>query len=107
MNMYKVYFQVMNIIVKYHHLHFTYINFFNKTTLIFILLFFISFFLIVDNILISFDQFFTHLYFISKYPLIYPYNQSIDTSEIINIFILTDNPTLGSLACKGINKIYT
>ena len=64
--------QVMNIIVEYHRLYHTYINLFNKTTSIYLLLFLISFFETFSNISMSFDQFLPHQYFELKFPPIFP-----------------------------------
>ena len=68
--MYKIYLQVINIIVEYYKLYYVYINFFNKTTLICLLLFLISFFKFFSSVFINFDQYLSHRYF-SIYPDIF------------------------------------
>ena len=93
MNMHKVCFQIINIIIKYHNLYHTYIhiyiyiNFFNKITSTFL-------FGTLHNISMITDIL-TYRYFMSKYPSIYlryiRKNQSTDISVITDIFIFGFN----------------
>ena len=81
-------------IVKYNKLCYTYINFFNKTTLKCLLLLFISFLNVFPNIFTSFDQFLPYRYFVSKYPPEY-----LDISVKLSYQYIHQNPIFLSLAC--------